>query len=69
VEGSARRTTAEYLNFLNIAAGSVAEVRYLVDLSCRLGFLNEARSEPLEADYRKVAAGLEALIKALSLEP
>ena len=29
VEGSARRTLAEYLNFLNIATGSAAESRYL----------------------------------------
>jgi four helix bundle protein len=29
VEGSARRTDAEYCNFLNIAAGSTAEAWYL----------------------------------------
>jgi len=33
VEGSARRTTREYLNFINIAAGSATEGRYLVDVS------------------------------------
>ena len=33
VEGSAREKTTEYLNFLNIAAGSASEARYLVDVS------------------------------------
>ena len=69
VEGSARRGTAEYLNFLNIAAGSAAEARYLVDISCRLGFLIEAESKALEAGYSELAAGLEALIAALSHMP
>jgi four helix bundle protein len=36
VEGPARRTQREYLNFLNIAAGSAAEARYLADVSGRL---------------------------------
>ena len=33
VEGSARRTTREFLNFINIAAGSATETRYLLDVS------------------------------------
>jgi four helix bundle protein len=33
VEGSARRTTREYLNFLNISIGSSAEVWYLLSVS------------------------------------
>ena len=30
VEGSVRRSTREYVNFLNIAGGAAAEVRYSV---------------------------------------
>jgi four helix bundle protein len=46
VEGCARRTTREYLNFINISIGSAAETLYLIDVSCRLRFLgNEAFAE------------------------
>jgi len=39
VEGCARRTTREYLQFVNVATGSAAETLYLLNLSNRLGFL------------------------------
>ena len=39
VEGCARRTTREYLHFINIATGSAAETLYLLDLSHRLAFV------------------------------
>ena len=69
VEGSARRSTSEYLNFLNIAAGSAAEAQYLVDLSSRLGFLSEVDRQQLCTQYLELAARLQALIRALSPEP
>jgi four helix bundle protein len=65
VEGSARRTTRDYLNFLNVAAGSAAEARYLIELSHRLGLLPETESQRLCAKYTELAAGLQALIRAL----
>ena len=46
VEGSARRTTKEYGNFLNVALGSACEVSYLVHLACELGFLKSTNSLP-----------------------
>ncbi len=69
VEGSARRSKSEYLNFLNIAAGSAAEAEYLIDLSGRLGFLGEVDRQRLCIHYAKLAAGLQALIRSLSREP
>jgi four helix bundle protein len=45
VEGSARRTTREYLSFINIAAASATEARYLADVSRRLGFLGEMEGQ------------------------
>jgi four helix bundle protein len=69
VEGSARRTTNEYLNFLSIAAASASEVRYLVDVSCRLGFINEQDRKALDARYTELAASLQALLYSLSPKP
>jgi four helix bundle protein len=69
VEGSARRTTKEYLSFINIAAGSASEARYLVDLSSRLGLLDQADGEKLTASYTELAARLNALMRSLSHEP
>jgi four helix bundle protein len=69
VEGSARRTQTEYVNFLNIAAGSAAEARYLADVSGRLRFLESDASTILEDGYRELCGSLTALISALSPGP
>ena len=39
VEGNARRSTREYVNFLNVARASAAEVLSLVHLTSELGYL------------------------------
>jgi len=64
VEGSARRTTSEYVSFLNIAAGSAAEARYLLDLARRLGFLAPGSESAID-HYDCLVAALLALISAL----
>jgi four helix bundle protein len=69
VEGSARRTTREYLNFINIAAGSATEARYLADVSCRLGYLREKDATELVSRYTELAARLQALLASLASEP
>src|SRR5689334_20741926 len=66
VEGSARRTQAEYAHFVNIAASSAAETEYLVDLSRRLGLIAEDTGAGLAAEYRQLAAGLQALLHVMS---
>ena len=65
VEGAARRGEREFVNFLNIAAGSAAESRYLIALSARLGFVAPDQAEQFENRFRKLCAQLESLIRSL----
>jgi four helix bundle protein len=63
VEGCQRRTLRDYLHFLTMALGSAAEVRYLLELAQRLGFLeNEAlhdRADHVVRTLQSVIDGLE----------
>jgi four helix bundle protein len=65
VEGSARQTTREWLNFLNIAAGSATEASYLANVAGRLGLVEEREAAGLERGYSELAAGLRAMSRAL----
>jgi four helix bundle protein len=65
VEGSARRSTSEYLQFLNVAAGSAAEAAYLIELAFRLAFLSGEASAHLSSRYTEVLRSLLAAINAL----
>ena len=65
VEGSARRTTRDYLHFMGIALGSASEVRYHLGLANRLGFLADSESEKLVARYSTLIRGLQALVASL----
>jgi four helix bundle protein len=62
VEGSARRTTREYLNFLNIARASGAEVSYLVRLTFELEMLNKNSFAILDQLCQQLVPQLEALV-------
>ena len=54
-EGSAKRGSAEFRRFLDIALGSLAEVAYGLMLARDLGYLNAAKWKQLD-DY-EVAPG------------
>jgi four helix bundle protein len=66
VEGSARRTTKEYLHFLNVAIGSAAEAQYLIGLSGRLALMDGAECARLCLGYDDALKGLKALANAIS---
>ena len=68
VEGSARRSTSEYCSFLNIAAGSATETRYLLGLSGRLGYLSSDGVDSI-VNNLCVTAGLQGILRALSHKP
>ena len=66
VEGSARRSTREYVNFLNMANGSAAEALYLLDLAHRLTMLRDGDLARLVTQYSQVSRGLQAMIKGFA---
>ena len=58
VEGYARKGDKELAHFINISLGSLAETKYLVYFSNRLGYLQDE-------DYQKLRKGYENLGKLL----
>jgi four helix bundle protein len=69
VEGCARRTTRDYLHFINVATGSAAETLYLLGLTSRLGFLRAEVYREFDQKYSQLLRGLQKLIDSLEGEP
>ena len=65
VEGCAREGLKEYLNFLNLAFGSLRELAYFIDLSHRPGFLPEDTARALLRREDECARTLTGLIRSL----
>ncbi|MGE0705359.1 MAG: four helix bundle protein [Vicinamibacterales bacterium] len=65
VEGSARLSTKEYVHFLTIALGSASEVRYLIDLAARLGFVSTEKAPALDERCGEIVRGLQRMISTL----
>ncbi|HEY3320532.1 MAG TPA: four helix bundle protein [Planctomycetota bacterium] len=65
VEGSARGSEKEYLQFLQIALGSLRETGYFIDLSARLGYIPRERAAELSAKYEETARVLSGLVRSL----
>jgi four helix bundle protein len=64
-EGAARRTTGEFLQFIGIAKGSVAEVETLLYIAARLGYAAEAKTDSLLSDTEEIGRMLSGLAGAL----
>jgi four helix bundle protein len=67
-EGASRESKKDYLHFLYIARGSLAETRYFVHLARRLGYLTEREAAKLEEQARETFACLHGLIRAVEKE-
>jgi four helix bundle protein len=64
-EGSARRTTREFIHYLYVARGSLAETQTQLLLSRRLGYLDEARFLELDRGVDVLGRILNALVNGL----
>ena len=69
VEGSARRTKRDYLHFVSIAIGSASEVRYLLSVAQRLGFLESDAAQQMMHGYGRAIRALQSLVTTLEAEP
>jgi four helix bundle protein len=67
-EGSNRSSNREFLQFLYIASGSMAEVESFLHLSHRLGYLRDAEYDQLEEARRQSASTLQGLIKSVKAQ-
>ncbi len=65
VEGCARKSKTEYLNFLNIAFGSLRELGYLLELSFKLELISEKPWAHLRELYDHCVRSLNRLIRSL----
>ena len=68
VEGSARRSRQEYLQFLSMAKASLSELSYHIHLSRRLSYLSASQFDSLDALSEETARTLHGLIQAVSKE-
>jgi four helix bundle protein len=65
VEGCARRSTKEYLHFINVAFASAAETHYLLSTAARLELLAVSDGESLCNDYNLLLSKLPKLLQAI----
>ena len=65
VEGCARNSLKEYLNFLNMAFGSLRELGYYVHLAHRLGYLPETEKSRLANLHDETCRVLSGLMQSL----
>lgn len=66
-EGQARNSTGEYVQFLGVSKGSLAEVETQLEIACRLGWLSPADKERLLAQADEIGRMLAGLINKLRL--
>lgn len=64
-EGSARRTSGDYLRFLYDARGSVVEVDTQLELAHQLGYLDGLELESTRETFESLSRALQGLINHL----
>jgi four helix bundle protein len=64
-EGWGRYSRKEFLNFLYIARGSLAELKTQLEISEKLGYLDQQNYTDIEAQADELSRTLSGLIKSL----
>ena len=64
-EGAGRESNADYLRFLSIARGSLAEAEYFLHLAKRLAYLGESDWKELTKLVNYTFAALAGLMKSI----
>ena len=68
-EGNGRKSRAEYLNYLAIANGSLAELETHLLIAVRITYLNKQKMDILQNQLHSVGRLLTALRKSLAPPP
>jgi four helix bundle protein len=65
VEGSARRSHADYIRFLDMAYGSACELQYQLSLARRLSYLSSEHADELDERSLETCKVLNGLLRSL----
>ena len=65
-EGAARRTTGEFIQFIGVAQGSLAEVETQIFLARRLGYLSKGSADALLRGSDEISRMLAGLVTSLA---
>ncbi len=66
VEGHKRKSTKEFLQFLNIAEASLVEVEACLEISFELSYITEREYSQLEEQRRELARIMRSFVKSLN---
>lgn len=69
VEGAARSTDRAFAHFLDVASGSAAETRYLIDLCSRLGHVSAAAAATFDESADHLLRSLNRLRQSIERDP
>lgn len=64
-EGRARKGDRDFLRFLHISAGSLAELETFTEISRRLGYVDPSGQMPLQEEVDEVGRLLSGLIRSV----
>jgi four helix bundle protein len=68
-EGHARHSTKEFLQFLGISQGSLAELETQIEIAVRLGYITRQQHVDILQPCNEIGKMLSALIKSLRTRP